>query len=147
MAADPNAKEMTIPFNGGSFTTTKALINYIFGPEFIVSQVPPVRTVDVKAHVRVRVIGESATAVKQHTYSRTKFPVALDRGGSGGEPILFLVGNDAFTARLHGSHQNFVKFLKTQIWSTNKTFSVQSEKGSTYGPFKTLIATITSPTS
>jgi hypothetical protein len=141
MAGDPKAKAITIPYEGGAFTTTRELVKYIFGEKFVNNQTA--KTVDrTRAqHNRTRVIGGPSILVKAANYKFTKFPVARGLSRSGGEPILLLVDADVFTARLHGSHQAFVKFIKGQSWSTQKTFSIRTEKGSTYGPFKTLLDT------
>jgi hypothetical protein len=141
MAGDPKARTMTVPYEGGSFTASKELIRHIFGDKFVDEQVP--KTVDRKRkeHNRTRVIGGPSIVVKEANYKETKFPVAKGHSRSGGDPVLFLVGNDAFTARLHGNHQNFVKFVRANKAQLQKTFQVRTEKNSLYGPFKTLLDT------
>lgn len=142
MAVDPLARMVTIPFNGGSFTATRGLVNYLLGPDFVNTQETGQATVNVPNHPRTRVIGGPETQVAAFNYTRKKFPSALSNGGAGGEAIQVLLDGRAWTARLHGSHQDFLTFLKESTWETDKVFSIRSEKGKVYGPFRTAQETI-----
>ena len=137
MAVDPLARMVTIPFIGGSFTATRGLMNYVLGDGFVNAQTIGQESVNVSSHSRNRVIGGASTQVGAYNYTLKKFPSALSNGGAGGEAIQLIVDGKAWTARLHGSHQSFITFLKAATWATEKTFSIRSERGKVYGPFKT----------
>jgi hypothetical protein len=141
MAGDPLKRQVTIPYDGGSFTTTRGLLNYIFGPDFVVTQPRTTKTVSRKKHKRTRVIGGPEIDVEATTFTLRKFPIARGQSASGGQPVLFNVDNDYYTARLHGSLQNFDKFMEKQSWKTQKTFRVISEKNTPFGPYKSLLDT------
>jgi hypothetical protein len=139
MAGDPLKRQVTIPYNGGSFTTTRGLLNYIFGPNFVVTQPLTTQTISRKKHKRTRVIGGPEIDVEATTFTLTKFPQARGQSASGGQPVLFNVDSEYYTARLHGSLQNFDIFMKTQKWNTQKTFRLISEKNTIKGPYTSLL--------
>lgn len=135
LSMDALARKVSIGFPGGSLTATRGLLEALFGPELVSSAVPPVATVEVASHSRVRVIGGDATAVGAHSYSRKKYPTGQRGGGSGGEAIRFLVGSDYWTARLSGSHQALNDWLASSPGSVGGPIMYRSEKNTPYGPF------------
>jgi hypothetical protein len=139
MAGDPLKRQVTIPYDGGSFTTTRGLLNYIFGPGFVVTQPRTTKTIARKEHKRVRVIGGPEKTIEATTFTLRKFPQARGQSASGGQPVVFNVDNEYYTARLHGSHQDFDKFILTQKWNTQKKFQVITEKNTVLGPYTSLL--------
>lgn len=135
MAADANARKLTLSFPGGSLTATRGLLVSLFGEGLIAAESTGTATVSVKAHQRVRVIGGPAKNIAANTYTRTKYPSGSLSGAAGGESIAVFDEGDWWTARLSGSHQDFNAFLEGATWASNKTINWRSEKGKPYGPF------------
>lgn len=137
---DPLARKVSIGFPGGSLTATRGLLIELFGEELANTAAPVASSVSVNGHTRVRVIGGDATSVGSYSYGRKKYPTGSAGGGSGGEPIRFLVGADYWTARLSGSHQALNDWLASGPGSGASSLIYKSEKGTTYGPFAQVVA-------
>lgn len=136
MAVDPLARKISIGFPGGSLTATRGLLEAIFGEDLVNSGQYGEANVSVQGHSRVRVIGGASTPVAAHSYTAKKYPTGQRGGGSGGEPIQFLMNGDWWTARLTGSHQALNEWLDTKPGSSSTTLQWRSEKGTPYGPFQ-----------
>lgn len=133
---DPKARKISIGFPGGSLTATRGLLEALFGTNLVNASQYGEATVSVQGHSRTRVIGGASTPVAAHNYVATKFPTGQRGGGSGGEPIQFLVGGDWWTARLSGSHQALNNWLSDSPGSSTTALQWRSEKGTPYGPFQ-----------
>lgn len=135
MAVDPNARKLTIGFNGGSLTATKGLLTALFGEDLVQQASDETISVARRSHNRFRVIGGDATSVASANYTRKRFPQGGDAGAGGGEPIRLFVDGDWWTARLSGNHQRFCQFLRTSSWGSGANAIWKSERGTSYGPF------------
>jgi hypothetical protein len=112
MAADPKAKKFSVAWSGGYLQATVYVLEALYGADFM-SKVGAgqAKTISVKAHPRVRVIGQPATNVAAHTYNVIDYPKRRKSQGAGGQPIRIVIGNDTWAARLGGSVQDFKAFL------------------------------------
>ena len=105
--------KITMTFPGGSLTATRDLLESIFKSELLPSTCNPAETVvSPKQYVRTKYVGAAPSAIIE------KQPYVLRNYGSGdaslaagGEPIKFLVNGDWWTARLTGTHQDFMNYL------------------------------------
>lgn len=136
MAVDPNARKLTVGFPGGALTATKGLLEALFGQDLVQQSSDATITVARRSHTRQRVIGGSSTSVSSSNYTRTKYPKGGKSAASGGEPIRLFVDGDWWTARLSGSHQKFNAFLRSAQWASGANAIWKSERGTSYGPFK-----------
>ena len=136
MATDPNARKISLGFDGGSLTASRGLLTALFGADLVQQNEVQTITVSRKSHSRTRVIGGSPTNVAGSSYSRKRYGSAASNGASGGEPVAIFYQGDWWTARLSGSHQKFNDWLKGSTWASGNTAIWRSEKGTKYGPFK-----------
>ena len=135
MALDPKARDVRIPFEGGSCEMTRGLAEILFGNNFGVLEATPVATnVSVRSHQRVRVIGLPATTVGAYNYTFQKYPTMQSSLAAGGEPVkVTLNDGTSWTARVSGPLNEFATFLKDKTIQTGIFFT--SQKGTVYGPF------------
>ena len=135
MALDPQARDVRIPYEGGSVSMTRGLAEAIFGTDFRAFETTSVPTnVSVRSHQRVRVIGLPATTVAAHNYTFNKFPTTQSSLAEGGEPVLVTLGTgETWTARVSGPLNAFATFLGGNTTVDNVFF--KSQRGTNYGPF------------
>jgi hypothetical protein len=133
---DPKARTTTIPFNGGSITATRGLLEAIFGEELVADASENERTVERQSHTRTRVIGQGSTMVAGSSYSITSYGKRAGGTAAGGEDIQVIVDGDPWTMRLTGSHQAFNNLLKQGGFAGGKVVMWYSAKGTAYGPYK-----------
>ena len=135
MALDPLARDVRIPFEGGSVEMTRGLAEVVFGADFAPLETTPVSTnVSVKSHERVRVIGGTATTVPAYNYTFQKYPTAQSSLAEGGQPgSITLTDGSTWTVRVSGPLNEFATFLADKTIQTGIFFT--SEKGTVYGPF------------
>ena len=136
MTLDTKARKVALNFPGGTLTATQGLLEAIWGPNLTGagSQITTAN-VSVSGHSRVRVIGGPAKTISANTYTRKKYPTAVNGGAAGGEAIALLVSGKWWTARLSGSHQAFCDFLTGSSFTMSGALVWRSEKGTAYGPF------------
>lgn len=136
MAVDPKVRRTTIPFNGGSITATRGLLEAVFGDQLVADN--SVRTVSVerRAHSRTRVIGGATSSVAAAEYTLTKYGKRSSGSAAGGEDVVFVVDGEPWTMRLTGSHEALDNFLKQGGFAGDKVVMWQSAKGTTYGPYR-----------
>lgn len=135
MALDPKARKVALNFPGGSLTASVGLLEAIFGPDMGgAGGTESTKQISVTGHSRVRVIGGPSTNVAANSYTLTKYPSIDKSGAAGGEAIALRVAGKSWTARLSGSHQDFVAFLKTTTLALSGPLFWFSEKGKQYGP-------------
>lgn len=139
MANDPNAKKVSINFDGGSVVMTYGMAKSLFSDttEYQTPTADDV-AVSVKGHNRVRVIGGAATAVAAYDYTYKSWPRLTGGTASGGEAIMMRwEGSDGWwTARLHGSAADFGTFLAA---TSPTSVAFKTERGTKYGPFVSTI--------
>jgi len=143
MAVDPLSKQISIGFTGGSISSTRGLLQALFGPTLTNPATGTSQTVSREQHPRIRVIGGDTVQVQASITTLIKYPSGTSNGGAGGEPIKFLLGGKEWSARLSGSHAKFNEFLEAGNWNGSQTIMWKSEKGKSYGPF---ISTVPVPT-
>jgi len=105
--------KLTITFPGGSLTAKRDVLESIFDASLLPSTCDPSEvTVSPKQYVRTKYAGAAPSAIIQ------KQPYVLRNYGSGdssraagGEPIKFLIDGSWWTARLTGTHQDFMNYL------------------------------------
>ena len=135
MALDPLARDVRIPYEGGSVSMTRGLAEAIFGTDFAPLETAPVPTqVSVRQHPRVRVIGGPSTNVAAHNYTFNKYPTIQSGLAEGGEPVMItLPSGESWTARVSGPLNEFATFLAGNTTLNNVFF--KSQRGSNFGPF------------
>lgn len=135
MALDPLARDVRIPYEGGSVSMTRGLAEAIFGTDFAPLETAPVSTtVSVRGHDRVRVIGGDATTVAAYNYTFDKYPTTQSGLSEGGEPVMITLGTgESWTARVSGPLNEFATFLGANTTVDNVFF--KSQRGTNYGPF------------
>jgi hypothetical protein len=135
MALDPQARDVRIPYEGGSVSMTRGLAEAIFGTDFAPLETAPVETaVSVRGHERVRVIGGDATTVNAYNYTFNKYPTTQSGLSEGGEPVMVTITDgSSWTARVSGPLNEFATFLANNTTIDNVFF--KSQRGTNYGPF------------
>ena len=135
MATDFDAQTIAINYEGGSIRMVVGNVKSLFGEDSqFLRPVGQEKSVSVKAHTRVRVIGGASTPVGATTYSYTQWPVGSGGNSDGGEAILMAwEGSEGWwTARMSGSAWELGTFLNS---TALKAVSFKTEKGTPYGPF------------
>jgi hypothetical protein len=132
------ARVYTVNFTGGgAITATRGLLDAIFAAGKLTtgSCNAPTETVSVKSHTRTRVIGQPSTPVAGYNYSLKAYPTTPKLARSGGEEIKVRVNGEWWTARLSGSHQNFMNWLcaNTSSLAVSELYW-KSQHGTNYGP-------------
>lgn len=135
MAADPEARKVTVNYTGGSIHMTVGALKSLLGPAYedLVST-PEEKTVEKPEHFRTRVIGGPTTKVRLHSYTYTKWPTSQSGLADGGSVVFVSwAGSDGeWTARVTGSFADFGSFLQTNGQSP---VFFRSQRGTKYGPF------------
>ena len=139
MAGDPDARELTVNYTGGSLTMTIGAFKSLFGVDTpLIVPIPETKTVGVRTHPRTRVIGEPSTTVQSYTYDFTQWPTSQASNAAAGEVVLLEWENSdgAWTGRVSGSFGDLGNFL-----NSNSLIPVvfRSERGTKYGPFRITI--------
>ena len=136
MADDPKAKQFTLNYTGGSITSTAGVFESLFGEgSTIINPVPSTETVTVKAHTRVRVIGQPASQVAGYSYENIQWPTSQAGNAAAGKLILMSwEGSEGdWSAMVSGSFAGLGVFLAA---NSPKTVEFRSERGTKYGPYK-----------
>ena len=135
MANDPEAKKVSINFDGGTVVMTYGMAKSLFA-DTTEYQTPTAEdvSVSVKGHNRTRVIGGAATPVAAFNYTYKSWPRLSGGTASGGEAIQLRweTSDGWWTARLHGSAAAFGTFLAA---NSPLGVSFKTERGTKYGPF------------
>lgn len=132
MAADTKARKFSISWDGGYLTTTRYVLEAIYGADFMEKVGSgKAKTIAVKGHSRTRVIGQPAKTVASYSYSLIEYPSRTKGAAAGGQPIKILIGEDWWTARLGGSVQDFKTFL-AGTGKPDKAFTFTTERGREY---------------
>ena len=136
MASDPDGKELTINYPGGSLTMTVGAWKSLFGTDApILKPIPQSKTVTVKSHARVRVIGDAPTNVSGFTYEFTQWPTSQANNAAAGTVILLSwEGSDGqWTGRTTGALSDLATYFSD---NSIKPVQFRSERGTKYGPFQ-----------
>ena len=136
MAADPDARDLTVNYTGGSLTMTIGALKSLFGADTpLITPVPETKTVGVKTHPRTRVIGGPSTNVDSFTYEFTQWPTSQASNAAAGDVVLLSwEGSDGeWTGRVSGAFSDLGSFL---VANSFKPVVFRSERGTKYGPFQ-----------
>jgi hypothetical protein len=136
MAADLDAREIVINYEGGSLSMTVGNAKNLFGEDatFIGGGGDP-ETVSVKSHTRTRVIGGPSTNVAAYSYTFDKWPAKGHGTAAGGEPVaMSWDGSEGeWISRVSGAFWSLATFLEA---NSPKNVYFTALGGKTYGPFK-----------
>ena len=135
MAADPDARKVTINYDGGSLYMTIGALKSLLGANYdnLVSQAKDA-SVTVSGHSRTRVIGGPSTAVAGHSYTYKQWPTSESGFADGGNVVLlsWKDSDGEWTGRVTGSFSDLGTFLQAN--ATSPSF-FRSQRGTKYGPF------------
>ena len=135
MAVDPDAREITLNYTGGSLTMTIGNAKDLFGEDsdLLVAEAETV-TSEVDQHDRVRVIGGGITKVGGHTRSYLQWPTSQANNAAAGKKVLMTwEGSEGtWTGRAAGSMAALGSFLQA---SAAKAIVFRTARGTKYGPF------------
>ena len=135
MAVDPDAKDLTVNYPGGSLTMTVGAFKSLFGMDTpLIVPIPEQKTVGVRTHPRTRVIGEPSSTVQSFTYEYTQWPTSQASNAAAGDVVLLAwEGSDGeWTGRVSGNFGDLGTFLNT---NSLKPVVFRSERGTKYGSF------------
>jgi hypothetical protein len=128
-------RNYTISFPGGSLTATKDVLLSMFESDNLFDTCSPeTKTVSRKGYNWTSYPGSSdVRLVSETTYELKNYSNGGNSRAAAGEPIKVLINNDFWTARLQGSHQDFMDFLCENKSSLRDGFTYWvSQKGSPY---------------
>jgi hypothetical protein len=132
MAADPKARKFSINWAGGYLTATRGLLEAIYGPTFMDTVgAGKAKSIAVKGHQRVRVIGGPTTTITPHSYGVIDYPRKVKGGAAGGQAIKIQIEGSWWSARLGGSIQDFKAFL-AGVGKPKIAFVFSTERGGEY---------------
>ena len=132
--AEPT-KLATLNYQGGSLTASRGLMAAIFESANFLSSCAFVETERTrKSYTRTEFIGDTPRVVAQTQYTEKKYPSQTKSQAAGGEAIFIRVDGEWWTARLSGSHSEFMTFLCDSRDDLTGPIAWRSERGTTYGP-------------
>ena len=135
MALDPDAKEITLNYTGGSLTMTIGNAKDLFGEDssLLVPEGEEISAA-VKAHTRTRVIGGGTTNVTAHTREYIQWPTSQANNAAAGK-LIYMTWEDSegtWSARATGSMSVLGTFLNA---AAAKPVVFRTARGTKYGPF------------
>jgi len=136
MAADPDAKDFTLNYEGGSLTMPLGNLKDIFGDDFDdLSPDPEDTKVTVSQQTRVRVIGGATTTILPYTYTYKQWPTSEASNSAAGKVCIFTWkdSDGDWQGRVTGSMADLGTYLNSK---SPKTINFRTERGTKYGPFK-----------
>ena len=128
-------RNYTISFPGGSLTATKDVLLSMFEDDNLFDTCSPeTKQVSRKQYNWTAYPGSSEVRIVEATsYTLKNYSNGGNSRSAAGEPIKILINNDFWTARLVGSHQDFMDFLCNNKSSLRDGFTYWvSQKGSPY---------------
>ena len=128
-------RNYTISFPGGSLTATKDVLQSMFEDGNLFDTCSPEkREVSRRGYNWTSYPGSSdSRVVAPTTYTLKNYSNGGNSRAAAGEPIKVLINNSFWTARLQGSHQDFMDFLCDNKSSLRDGFTYWvSQKGSPY---------------
>ena len=136
MAADLDAREVTINYLSGSFTMTVGNAKDLFGPDSdLVGGGGIPKTVSVKGHTRTRVIGGASKTISGYSYTYEQWPASGHGQSAGGQPVAMAWegSQGEWISRVSGPFWAFGSFLEE---NSPKNVFFTALGGKTYGPYK-----------
>jgi hypothetical protein len=128
-------RSYTISFPGGSLTATKDVLQSMFEDDNLFDTCnPETKEVSRKQSSWTSYPQSSEIrTVQGYSYTLKNYSNGGNSRAAAGEPIKVLINNDFWTARLQGSHQDFMDFLCANRSSLRDGFTYWvSQKGSPY---------------
>lgn len=127
-------RDFTISFPGGSIKATKDVLLSMFANPSALDTCDPDQTeISRKAHVRTAYPGGPSVNVAAANYVKKNYSNGGTSRAAGGEPISVLINGSFWTARLTGTHQDFMDFLCNNRDSLAAGFSYwKSQAGKPY---------------
>lgn len=128
-------RNYTISFPGGSLTATRDVLASIFKNDQLPSTCNPEQvTVSRKEYVRTPYRdGPVSKIIKTAPYTLKNYSNGGNSRAAAGEPIRFLINSSYWTARLVGTHQDFMDYLCANTASLEGDFTYWvSAKGSPF---------------
>ena len=106
-------KKVTMTFPGGSLTAKRDVLESIFDASLLPSTCNPAeQVVSRKQYVRTRFVGDTPSAlISTEPYVLRSYGSGESSLAAGGEPIRFEINGSWWTARLTGTHQDFMTYL------------------------------------
>ena len=135
MSVESDARQITLNYTGGSVQMSIGNAKDIFGDDFTGLDPGSVeKSVSVKEHPRVRVIGGPSKTVSGYTYDYKQFPTSRASNAAAGTVILMAWegSNGDFTGRVSGSMADAATFFQANV---KKTLAFRTQRGTKYGPF------------
>jgi hypothetical protein len=128
-------RSYTISFPGGSLTATNDVLQSMFEDDNLFDTCnPETKEVSRKSYGWTSYPqSDDSRLVQPTTYTLKNYSNGGSSRAAAGEPIKVLINNDFWTARLQGSHQDFMDFLCANRSSLRDGFTYWvSQKGSPY---------------
>lgn len=128
-------RNYTISFPGGSLTATRDVLASVFKNDQLPSTcAPETKMVSRKDYVRTSYPGGPVSRVIQtDDYELKNYSNGGNSRAAAGEPIKFLINSSYWTARLVGTHQDFMDYLCANTGSLEGDFTYWvSAKGSPF---------------
>ena len=140
MSTDIDAKDITLRYTDGSLTMTRGNAKDLFGEDSAVLD-PRREDVEasVKAHTRVRVIGEPSVNVAAHTRNYRQWAQSNANNAAAGS-LIFMEwegSEGSWSARVTGSMAALGTFLNS---NAPKLTGFRTARGRKYGPFQMTVA-------
>jgi hypothetical protein len=138
---EPNVKtpdlyrDYTISFPGGSLVASKDILLSMFESDNLFNTCDPeLVPISRKESTWTRYPGETPSKrVEKVDYVKKNYSNGRSSKSAGGEPIKVLINNSFWTARLSGSHQDFMDFLCANKDSLRDGFTYwESQAGTPY---------------
>lgn len=127
-------RKYTLSFPGGSLTATKDVILAMFEPDNLPDLCSPEeKQVSRKQSTWTAYPGGPTRVVEATTYVKKNYSNGSSGRAAGGEPIQVLINGDYWTARLTGTHQDFMDYLCQEKDALKDGFTFwRSQKGKPY---------------
>ena len=135
MPLDPDARRMTINYEGGSIEMAVGNVRSLWS-----DQIPSdftggeQVTVSVRGHSRTRIIGGPSRQLEPNTYTYTQFPSSGNGQAAGGEEVMMSWdGSEGWwTTRVNGPMWKLGEYLNK---TSPRAAFFKVKGGRTYGPF------------
>ena len=134
MAVEPDAQDITVNYPGGSITMAVGNAKKVFGDAGLIPGTnPETKSVSVKSHSRVRVIGGPSTSVGSYNYSIKQWPTSSSGNAKGGNVVMirFTDSDGWWTTRVTGSMAALMDFMMD---AQATTVEFRTQRGTKYGP-------------
>lgn len=129
------AREATINYAGGSFTTTRGVLAQMFSSASFLSTCAFVEVErQRKSYTRTPYIGAENQIVAASSWTQKKYPNQTKSIAAGGEPIQIRINGEWWGGRLSGNHESFMAFLCDGKDELVGPIAWRSARGTLYGP-------------